>query len=492
MTADVFSETIDGVAHLQLRADVSGFILDVDASLPDYVLSLIDVYRQGQEQIARFNASSLTNSGFSHASHSTEEQAQTPSSALPKSNIFASLLFRSGRIRLHSSSGDDVSQVRSVSFTGSEYYTTDLAPDTFKLPELSVWGEYRMSPTDVDGSDSQPSVLIFKATVHSSENTLLPATVLPFLAEFNQQLEKRMRATPSSNRGEVQMSDSGIIASAPAQPPSTTNLHVSLSLRIDKSRLVFTCQPDVNVNASVNWESGGFVVNISPGLRAVAFTGNVEDLTISLKHGFLTEDCATVAARNLVFTTTFLKAQEAVRPTTLSLVVDTELSGAVRFSRLQDLLCFKAVWLDRIPVFTTQTMDSPTTPSPKIIETSQTTNSRDHFFTSLLLRLRHARFDVDLGQSISSLVLDLDNALVQTRLTEALSELSLRVGDVLISASGNIAGKAHVPDFMFQTVRMPETTLKELGRSKLLELCITSGPLDIFLESEHQQMLQYR
>lgn len=43
-------------------------------------------------------------------------------------------------------------------------------------------------------------------------------------------------------------------------------------------------------------------------------------------------------------------------------VIDTEIIGSVRFGRLQDILCFKAVWLDCIPVFERAKSTAPSSP----------------------------------------------------------------------------------------------------------------------------------
>ena len=87
-------------------------------------------------------------------------------------------------------------------------------------------------------------------------------------------------------------------------------MQISFSLRIDQSKLELTCQPDVNVVAGVHWDSGGFMVNISPGARKVTFTGAVGGLTIGLKHGFLSEECVKLDARNLAFSADFAKTKK--------------------------------------------------------------------------------------------------------------------------------------------------------------------------------------
>ena len=51
MTAQARSDRIGGTRRLRIAANVSGFILDLDPSIPFYVFSLVDVYRQGRERM---------------------------------------------------------------------------------------------------------------------------------------------------------------------------------------------------------------------------------------------------------------------------------------------------------------------------------------------------------------------------------------------------------------------------------------------------------
>ena len=368
--------------------------------------------------------------------------------------------------------------------------------DLFKLPIVSVWAVYRATPAAPKlGSNrpAGPSKLIFRSTIHSSHNTLRP-TLLPFIAEVIEHVELCIRKTTLRTS---QISTSTIrdpaahITLDHSQPTrdSVSTLQISFGLRIDQSRLELTCQPDVNVIAGLHWDSGGFVVNVSPGARIVAFTGSVGGLTVGLKHGFLSEECVRLDARNLAFSTQFAKIiSEDGKPVNLVLVVlDTEFAGGMRFSRFQDVLCFKAVWIDRIPVFNGQHSLSLQPSHVPVLSPKQ------EFTTAFLVRIREIKLDVDLGQSISAVSLDLKDARIRTKIAKDLYELSLTVADVAILAKGNISGRITVPDCLFQTIRRKESQLLEGGgQAKMLELTMTSGPLNAVLESDHQKLLRYQ
>ncbi len=110
----------------------------------------------------------------------------------------------------------------------------------------------------------------------------------------------------------------------------------------------------------------------------------------------------------------------------------------------------------------------------------------------ILLRIRQIKLDVDLGQSISTVILDLKDSILRTKLTEVTHELSLSVGDVSVMAKGNVAGKANVSNCVFQTIRRIENPVDDAAHNRMLELRMTSGPFIVVLESEHQKLLHYR
>ncbi|KAF7321613.1 hypothetical protein MKEN_00682400 [Mycena kentingensis (nom. inval.)] len=508
MTAQVRSVGLVSERNIWMGATVSGFILDIDSSIPDYIFSLIDVYEQGKERVSRLSASIPRATTPSTVDRPPPSQ-QYP--ALPTSNVFASLAFLSGKVRLYNKSASELSIATSMSHIHgqpTDQQVLAIGADVFNLPVVSVWAEYRATPASqkIGGNaDSDPSMLVFKSTIHSSQNTLRPTTLLPFLAELVGRIDMRMR---QASRRSGALPD-GIDVSAPPsslEPPinpiitepvskRTDNTVVPqqkfqmvFSLRIDKSKLELTCQPDVNVIAGLHWDSGGFVLHVSPGARKVTLTGSIGGLNVGLKHGFLSEECAKLDMRNLSFSVTFAKTALASGRSisSVSFVLDTEILGAVRFSRLQDILCFKAVWLDRIPVFNATPADPP-----KPAATSSAPPAVQEFTTILLIRIRQISLEVDFGQSISSITLDLREAVAQTKITEEFHDLLLYVSDVAIGARGNLSGHANVSNCIFQTIRRVQTTA-DVRSNRMLELRMTSDALVVVLESDHQKLLYYR
>ncbi|KAK0486085.1 hypothetical protein IW261DRAFT_776549 [Armillaria novae-zelandiae] len=501
MTAYIRSSGSTTSRQITLKANVSGFILDLDSSIPDYIFSLVDVYRQGEERVAQLSNASQRPPPASHSRlDAAKESLERQSTSIPTSAFCGSLTFLSGKVRAYSATASKLS--RAKEFSKVPYNPTDeqvlkMGAEIFRLPMVSVWTEYRATPSSqklrAATGDAEASILVFKSTVHSSQNTLRP-TLLPFLTELISHLESRLR---ESSRQETlsATSDSLIAPSATtSDTDSSSSMRISFSLRIDQSRLELTCKPDVNVVAGLHWDSGGFIVNVSPRARNVTFTGSVGGLTVGLRHGFLSEDCVNLDARNLAFSVTFSKldVDESRSISSVSLVLDTEFLGGVRFSRLQDVLCFKAVWLDRLPMFNGKQSDGIVNTAPKSNPDTPVTSHRQEYTTIILLRIRQIKLDVDLGQSISTVILDLKDSILRTKLTEITHELSLSVGDVNVTARGNVAGKANVSNCVFQTLRRVENPVDDAAHSRMLELRMTSGPFIVVLESEHQKLLHYR
>ncbi|OCH88869.1 hypothetical protein OBBRIDRAFT_779350 [Obba rivulosa] len=509
MTAHLRSERTSLSRRIRIGADVSGFVLDLDSAIPEYVFSLIDVYRQGKERMERFTSSIPRSAGpVQERTAAAQAAGRDQYEALPTSNLLLSLTFASGQVRMHSrTSMPELSRSRSTSavrHANSQHRGED-GMEVFSLPVVSVWGEYRATPASHKLASHQhirePSTLMFKSTIHSSQNTLKP-TLLPFITDLVERVERRIRQaswrnTPQASPMrplELLPSVSADIRNTPAPAP-VSSMKISFSLRIDQSRLELTCQPDVNVIAGLHWDSGGFVVNVSPGARQVAFTGSVGGLTIGLRHGFLSEDCVRLDARNLSFNMDFAKMESSTdkASNSISVIVDTEFSGAMRFSRLQDVLCFKAVWLDRIPVFSGQTglSTDSTTKGPVLPTPSISTSGQQALTTVVLLRIRQVQLDVDLGQSISATKLNIYDTLMRTKVSETGSELTLSTGDVAINASGNVSGRVNIPYFRFQTIRRSSNTSAVMPSGKMLDLTMTTGILDIELESEFQTLIRY-
>jgi len=503
MTAQVRSVLRTDSRQLWINASVSGFILDLDSTVAGYIFSLIDVYRQGKERLNQLS-NNIARAVPSEAEETKITALERHYQAIPTSNVFASLTFLSGKVRMYSSAATKLYFETMPSGHATELLDEqilELGAEVFNLPVVSVWGEYRATPAmqKCGPSHEEPSTLVFKSTVHSSRNVLRP-TLLPFLTELVNHIEGRMlknsnaRVIPSPIPAQ-----SGNIVSTDKEDTTlnaVSSMRISFSLRIDRSKLEFTCQPDVNVVTALRWENGGFIINASPGARQVSFSGTVGGLSIGLKHGFLSEDCLQLDARNLTFSVWFSRVESVPRHIMnfVSVILDTEFHGRAKFSRFQDVLCFKAVWLDLFPLFNSQSPLDAKAPSKLSPSSSFSTppSAKRSLSTVLLVRVREINLEVDLGSSISRITLQLNQAILRTNLTERSNDVAILVRELLIIADGNLSGRVRVCDCLFQTTKkVNDRSLEELD-GRMLELRLTSGPVIATLASDQQRLLHYQ
>ena len=202
MTAQIRTERSSNSRRIYVTADVDGFILDIDSTMPEYVHSLIDVYRQGKERVERLASTIPRHQPVIDVISPTSEVSATHNEydALLTSSVLASLTFASGKVRMYCTTAHPYThRVRAISTfkrEPSDEQYREMGAEIFNLPVVSVWCEYRATPAanKIPGSplSREPSSLLFKSTVHSSQNTLRP-TLLPFLTEFVGRVEDRMR-----------------------------------------------------------------------------------------------------------------------------------------------------------------------------------------------------------------------------------------------------------------------------------------------------------
>ena len=182
MTAHLRTATASS-RKLLFEANISGFILDIDPSITDYIFSVIDVYREGKSRVEKL-ATGWTNSS-APLSLVGDKSLEARYNSLPTTNIQASLAFFSGQVRMHSAARLPRSNSTPVDLQDLPVIDVSRNVEIFRLPEVSVWCEFRAIPASEKISSDRrgvSSTLMFKCTIHSSHNTLRPS-LLPFLTE---------------------------------------------------------------------------------------------------------------------------------------------------------------------------------------------------------------------------------------------------------------------------------------------------------------------
>jgi len=494
-SVDVRSQTSASMRSLRVSGDVEGFALSLDPSIANYVFSMIDVYREGKERLQRMVP--LTEEVTASLPRSESEPTpKAPTLAgLPTSHMRIKLSFASGRVHLHSASNSHRIGGRSV----------------FHLPKLTVWTEYKATAAShkfgSGSGDAESSMLLFSGLIHSSNNTVTPA-LLPFLTDLSHTIEVRMKQRASPKPSTIDMSATSTspksaaltlstTSDTPAAQPSSASIgsmQLHLSLRLDESSLQFTCAPDVEITSGLYWKSGGFSLTVAPGARQMGFTGYISGVTAKLQHAYVPDTFFEANTENLAFAVSFSKGKSATGSDVnlVSIIIDAELSVAVNMNRLQDGFCFKAIWLDRLPIF-----EGPSSGQPQprrepsslgndklAVPVAQKPAQDVPFVTLVQLRSRQLRLSVQIPR-MTAIELELTSFVARANVSEVLTEIAMSFSQLLVTSTGTLSGTASIPDFTFQSLRRrnrsrPNPSATDL---KMLQLFITSGRADVSLFS---------
>lgn len=502
MRADIHSRLTPNTVEWVLKGHVSGFELDVDPGIATFVFSLLDVYRLGLSQLELLSEAVQQTDLASPILPKDEKLPQKRSTLNTRTTHIVSFLeFQSGHLRLHHEEQQTAFRPRAQSIpvisTTRSSQRTELSADIL-LPVVSLWIEWRATPASLKGgsmSDEPPSSLAFKSTIHSSKNTIHP-TILKFVSQLLAKVESRLNKPSIVGIPETRSSAEDTEANGESASTLQT-MSITFSLRIDQSTLEFTCLPDVNVQGALHWESGGFVATATPGAKSFAFIGSVENLRAHLRHGYLMEDSAEATIQNLAFSSalSISRDERGIGSSRTSIVVETDLKTAVIVSRLQDVLCFKAVWLDSFSSMGGQ-MVMPASPLTAVSRETASSSirraSRRQWSTVLLVKIRKLEARANLGSSISVVQLTLEPVTFRTLLSDKLSELFFSVDMSDLVAEGLFSGKVTVPDFLFRTVRGREQNYDfHDGKETLLKIELQSGRLQMAMSFEGKAVFLY-
>lgn len=203
------------------------------------------------------------------------------------------------------------------------------------------------------------------------------------------------------------------------------------------------------VTARLTWESGGFFFSTSPQTKGVTFAVSVDGVSAGLRHLFSPEDCLSLEAKGLAASLSFGALEGADSPTArlLSVVVNLpDVSASMNFRHLQDWLCLKAVWIDRIdlgPVLSSETPTTVTTPAPSPSVGSSVT-------ALVRAEMGSLRFACDFGPSIGRITFVAHRMAMRYRQAPEVSrEFSFEFESLESSGQGRAGGTARVDGLRF-------------------------------------------
>lgn len=510
------------ITNMSVDGDVNGFNLDLDASIATDILSLVNVYRQGKERIERLApGQARANLEALHARIASSEEVASRLQAASSTRIKADLTFRNGRIQLFRPEIESHPSGHRIARESSGFGPVPLTDDTrgdgradiILLPALGVMVTFVGSPkhaTEEDSDAQDPSspsharsrsrqpALDIRTRIDKSENIIRP-TVLPFFSELLRHVESHMResaeryaATPLPTPMPTTPSvEQGLGILPAAADAIREHLGVEFELVIQESTIIMSCQPDANVAAELKLGATRINANISSESHHVNVATRIQSVKATLKHEYLQVTAVEAGANDVVLTVQHAPHKQGSTRPLLSMTLFLDVKGVVKFARLQDVLCFKAVWLDRIPVLDIRTRPGfPESPSaPPMVVQSPAGQVNQVTPMSITAAFRTVDLTVDLGRHITLLNCTLTNLVftLDQRPEGALLKVLLSMID--IRATHTLTGHLTMPNFSFTTQRQ---TLKRDSTFNELKIIIETGKLDALLQDERKDVLEFQ
>ncbi|GAA5979280.1 hypothetical protein JCM10908_002865 [Rhodotorula pacifica] len=497
------------------QARVSGLEVDLEPDVVAYIFALIDVYRLSHERFAKY-ASELPTTSSAPGDKDVHLSSETPKDGSASQTFQATFRFASSTIRMHTRArkpttatlatpvsprprhtrrGQSLSDFTTLRHQRATDQESEVAPDLFKLPALTVWA---YAAEVADNAVNIANRVHVDCVIHRSSNTLYP-TLLPFVSRVVRQIKERSvpEATARARvgiqqNGEVEIeSDRASVASSRhlSAPDALSSTSLSISLRIDQSKLEISCLPAAEVVGQIAWESGGFLLTSTPDKHQVTFAATVDGVAASLRHLFSPEDCMRAEAKGLVVSLTHGATDEDPSIRRLTALINLpSISLDLNARHLQDWLCLKAVWIDRLdlgPTSTPQPAGTALTPSAK--------STFSEYPSVTLLQLNIGRIDLlaDFGPSIGRWSLSTRQLAAGLRLIPDTSrDFSISVGAIHLSGQGRAGGTIYVDGIKFST-RLREhdcMNSQSLISTDLLHIEIELGKIESTIEHEFHRV----
>ncbi|KIO15975.1 hypothetical protein M407DRAFT_13043, partial [Tulasnella calospora MUT 4182] len=383
-----------------------------------------------------------------------------------------------------------------------------IGADVVTLPGLGVEASFKGASATEKFTGCSEDTAVSNLTIHvqvEGSNNILRPTILPFAVELMRNIERHMGETsedlassgvtnPSHQASPTE--GSGII---PAAMAIKSRLQAQFVLAVGPSHLSLTCHPDVNVVAALDWDESSVSLEVLPGSNAISLGGSVGGIQVSVRHEFLRDISFYAKAQELPF---ILKLRREMNPDgrpsvpSVQVLMKTGFEGWLLFARLQDLLCFKAIWLDRIPVFETRnrpdTAGTSMTLPPKLEMINDRTSAAS-LELDITAILEKTIMEVDMGSSITKLSLEVQKFVVHRLQTLRSSSLVITVDQVNLLATQRISGGLHLPNLSFETTR--QITLSDDERrtgTNRLGVVIKFGAAELDLQHEQVEQLSFR
>jgi hypothetical protein len=244
--------------------------------------------------------------------------------------------------------------------------------------------------------------------------------------------------------------------------------------------------PDSPVHAGLAWHSGGFTAQYDPLRKIVVASIAVTGVAFDVRHEWLKDqECVVGRITNLTGTLAYKELHLGV-PASLSLAIDTEVSLELKMSRAQDLLCFKAVWIDGLDL-PTRAVDTDTNKSPSSTPTIEMCTSVADETTKrgkLVMYIQIRRLDLSADLVVSRIHLQLDSGALRVKRTSLGESIAIRLNQLRVDGSGIVSGSVSNEQLRLKARRYPRDMVAQ--NATMLHMQINTSQIGIQIAHESQ------
>lgn len=462
VTCRVSAKTAKPVQTVLADAHVSGFDIDVEGNIAEYINALSSVYAKCKDRVESFTkprshpSTPSTTSGFE----------------IDELRFECKLMCESSNIRFYPKKHKK--RQKSTRSVQAEI----VGQGNIMIPGLSAWVTYQ-TPLGTHQLHAQKrfhgDVLILEST-----NTIHPSAV-EFLSEVASDL--KIGIQESSER------------KAQNRPTIESNMDFSLFLRLSKSQLELTCQPVSKVVCSLGWEESEFLIssyNISS--RSMSCLGSLREMTATIKHHFSPEPCLHARIDQVILNVMFTSQDD-----TLSVVLNIpNIIGELNMRHLQDLLILESCWFlqHKLPEIKS-TSNSPRLPlESRSASTLSLPASTQHravspsspvlFSKQVAVVINNMKFSVDLSHHIGTITFIPTSLSLQFHHIPFESKgVDLTLDEASILSKGRLFGDANLKRTVVGC-RMDQSHHRETSF-----ICVRSDGFTATFQYEYQSIIDF-
>ncbi|KAJ9104947.1 hypothetical protein QFC19_003742 [Naganishia cerealis] len=364
------------IRSLQLSSIFKGFELRLDRHVGRYMAKTYVVYSRGKAQIEQLYRAYSVDIPEAQNPETPKAASVNPQGkdTRPPGRLLAlqcSAEFVSGRVLLIKGTESYTSRRSTYASTADiqEQLKAGTLAESISLPGVSLWVD------SMEGTELSPGTCRISTIIQRSENILKPS-ILQFVESATEPgrnmtaipvasiqtgpsdslpVIREREESPNQRRASIQEADSSLGHQAISPLAGlTAKTRLIISLRIDKSRLALSCEPDNQVVADLAWDSGGFNLQCQPRAETIAATMQISSVSFHLYREIYQMRHTFVSGALAGLTGTFVLRDGQPLPAVEAMIY-TKVSADLNIKLLRQWFAFNSVWIARLSPMTRTT-----------------------------------------------------------------------------------------------------------------------------------------